>query len=301
MMKLSIKLVVLTLMAAIISSNCLAFVRYEEKMAKKLVREVKVTGFLDFPPYGYNITNDLGKEEYRTVFKPLIEVFKEDNNLQIVYKTRKKTYDELVQDVRRGDIDVLLGAYYNTEMYHGLELIYPAIISSPLTVFVLPNRVNDINDVEDLKKLKGVRLAKEHYNDFVKEQLAQYDLETVDTSYELFERLFTKKVDYILINHYMGLIEAAKLGLKGQISIAKQTIWNMPMFFAVSKFAKDRKMITKKLTEYSKDDKIKQKILDNLNLIVTEIEKQNIGVVPPTFELENQAQENKPEENDTEK
>lgn len=301
MMKLSIKLVVLTLMAAIISSNCLAFVRYEEKMAKKLVREVKVTGFLDFPPYGYNITNDLGKEEYRTVFKPLIEVFKEDNNLQIVYKTRKKTYDELVQDVRRGDIDVLLGAYYNTEMYHGLELIYPAIISSPLTVFVLPNRVNDINDVEDLKKLKGVRLAKEHYNDFVKEQLAQYDLETVDTFYELFERLFTKKVDYILINHYMGLIEAAKLGLKGQISIAKQTIWNMPMFFAVSKFAKDRKMITKKLTEYSKDDKIKQKVLDNLNLIVTEIEKQNIGVVPPTFGLENQAQENKPEENDTEK
>lgn len=301
MMKLSIKLVVLTLMAAIISSNCLAFVRYEEKMAKKLVREVKVTGFLDFPPYGYNITNDLGKEEYRTVFKPLIEVFKEDNNLQIVYKTRKKTYDELVQDVRRGDIDVLLGAYYNTEMYHGLELIYPAIISSPLTVFVLPNRVNDINDVEDLKKLKGVRLAKEHYNDFVKEQLAQYDLETVDTSYELFERLFTKKVDYILINHYMGLIEAAKLGLKGQISIAKQTIWNMPMFFAVSKFAKDRKMITKKLTEYSKDDKIKQKVLDNLNLIVTEIEKQNIGVVPPTFGLENQTQENKPEENDTEK
>lgn len=291
-MKLRIKLVILTLIAAFVSSNCLAFVRYEEKMAKKLVREVKVTGFIDFIPYGYNVTNDLGKQEYRTVFKPLIDIFKEDNNLQIVYKTRKKTYEELVQDVRRGDIDVILGAYYNTEMYHGLELVYPAIINSPLTVFVLPNRINDIKEADDLKKLKGVRLANEPYNDFVKEQLAHYDLETVDTSYDLFERLFTKKVDYILINHYMGLIEAAKLGLKDQISIAKQTIWNMPLFFGVSKFAKDRKMITKKLTEYSKDDKVKQKVLDNLNAIVTDIEKQNFGVVPPTFGLENDDKKN---------
>lgn len=291
-MKLRIKLVILTLIAAIASSNCFAFVRYEEKMAKKLVREVKVTGFIDFIPYGYNVTNDLGKQEYRTVFKPIIDIFKEDNNLQIVYKTRKKTYEELVQDVRRGDIDVILGVYYNTEMYHGLELVYPAIINSPLTVFVLPDRVNDIKEADDLKKLKGVRLANEPYNDFVKEQLAQYDLETVDKPYDLFERLFTKKVDYILINHYMGLIEAAKLGLKDQISIAKQTIWNMPLFFGVSKFAKDRKMITKKLTEYSKDENVKQKVLDNLNAIVTDIEKQNFGVVPPTFGLENDVKKN---------
>ncbi len=296
MMKFSAKIILLSLLVAFFSSNCFAFVKYEEKIAKRLVREVKVTGFLDFIPYGYNITNPQGRQEYHTVFSPLLEIFKKDNNLQLTYKTRKKTYDDFVQDVRRGDVDVLLGAYYNTEKYHGLELIYPAIISSPLTVFVLPNRVNDIKEIDDLKNLKGVRLADEPLNDFVKEQIAQYNIETVDKPYDLFERLFTKKVDYILVNHYRGLIEAAKIGLKNQISVAKQTIWNMPMFLAVSKFAKDRKMITKQLTTYCKNEKIKQQVLDNLNSIVTDIEKQYSGVVPPTFGLENPSQENTTDE-----
>lgn len=285
MKKIMTKFLVVLLAALTFSGSCFAFVRYEDKMEKKLVRQINVTGFTNLPPFGYIITNDVGKKTYQTVFKPLLDHFAKENNLDLSYKT-KGTYEELISEVRKGEIDLLLGAYYNTEDYRNMELVYPAILTNPLTVFVLPNRINDIKDVGDLQKLKGVRLANEVYSDFVKEQMKPLNIEVVDTPYELFERLFTKKVDYILISHYQGLIEASKLGLRQQISIAKQAIWSMPIFFAVSKFAKERKMITKQLTAYCKNEELRKQVSDNLQKIVQDIEQANIGVVPPTFGLE---------------
>lgn len=33
-----------------------------------------------------------------------------------------------------------------------------------------------------------------------------------------------------MVSQYYGLVEAIKLGLREQISIAKQTLWKMPLF-----------------------------------------------------------------------
>ena len=103
---------------------------------------------------------------------------------------------------------MILGMYHETELYKGLEAVYPSIMSNPITVFMLPNRINEVQKIEDLKKLRGVGITKEHYSDYVAEQIKQYNLEMVDTPYELFERLFTKKADYIMVSQYYGLVEA---------------------------------------------------------------------------------------------
>lgn len=264
-----------------------AFVRYEDKHPKK-VREVRITGFLDYAPFGYTEHPEeklYGK--FFTVFQPMIDTVQQENNLKIFYELSKRNFPAQVQEVRRGDIDVVLGAYHQTELFRGLELIYPAALINPVTVFMLPTRIDEVKSVADLKKLKGVRTSQEVYSDFVEQQLKEYNIETVDNSYDLFERLFTKKADYILISQYYGLIEASKLGLRSQISVARQTLWQIPMFIGVSKLSKERKMISQKLTRYLEDPKNQEIIKQNLIRIVDQAEAEAQGVVPPTFGLEN--------------
>ena len=191
-----------------------------------------------------------------------------------------------MQEVRKGEIDVIFGAYHQTELFRGLELIYPAAINNPITVFMLPDRINEVKSTDDLRKLKGVKIAHEVYSDYINEQLKQFSIETVDTPYEMFEKLFTRQADYILISHYYGLIEAVKLGLRGQIAVARQTLWQIPMFIGISKLSRERKMLAQKLTRYLEDENNRKAFQDGGARMLAEFEKNAQGVVPPTFGLE---------------
>lgn len=75
----------------------------------------------------------------------------------------------------------------------------------------------------------------------------------------------------------MAWIEAIKLGLREQISIAKQTLWKMPLFIGVSKISPQRKLITQKLTRFSEDPKNQQLIEDYLKQMIADFEKEYNG------------------------
>ena len=281
---ISCMMLTLTLLWAATGS---AFVRYEDKHPKK-VREVRITGFLDYAPFGYTEHPDeLLYGKFFTVFQPMIDTLKKENNLKIMYELSKRDFPAQVQEARQGNIDIVLGAYHETELFRGLELIYPAALINPITIFMLPDRIDEVSSVSDLKKLRGVRSSKEVYSDFVEQQLKGYNFEVVDNSYDLFERLFTRKADYILISQYYGLIEASKLGLRNQISVAKQTLWQVPMFIGVSKLSRERKMLSQKLTRYLENPKNQEILKQNIIRLVNEAEINAQGIVPPTFGLEN--------------
>lgn len=263
-----------------------AFVRYEDKHPKK-IREIQFTGFLDYAPFGYTEYPDgVQYGRFFTVFQPMIDTLAEENNLKVKYNLYDRNYPMQIQKVRQGEIDVALGAYHQTELFRGLELIFPAAFINPVTVMMLPNRINEVKTVDDLRKLKGVRTSREQYSDFVEKQLKSFEIETVDNSYDLFERLFTKKADYIVIGQYYGLIEASKLGLRSQISTAKQALWQVPVFVAVSKLSRERKMLSQKLTRYLEDEQNQKLLQQNLIKIVNDAEINAQGIVPPTFGLE---------------
>ncbi len=277
------KIILGCLCAIVLSLNAHAFVRYTEKVQTKL-RDVNITGFVDYAPFGaveHPGEPLLGR--FDSIWKPMILQIQKENNLKISYDLKQKYYENLVQKVRRGEIDLILGAYHETELYRGLELIFPSIINNPVTVFMLPNRISDVKSTDDLKKLKGVRLEKEVYSDFVEQQLQEYNIEKIDTPYNLFEKLFTKQADYILISQYAGLIEAYKLGLREQISISKQALWNIPLFIGISKISPHRKLLAQKLTHYAKEQKNRDAIKELLIKTINDIGKKYEGVVPPTF------------------
>lgn len=284
------------LWVAFISAICIfraeAFVRYEDKHPQK-VRDIRITGFIDYAPFGYTeYPDEVVRGRFFTVFQPMLDTFAKENNLEITYDVQKKDFLTLVQEVRKGKLDLVLGAYHQTELFKGLGLVYPAMITNNITVFMLPHRVGEVKKTDDLKKLKGVRIAKEFYSDFVENKLKEYNLETVNTEYELFEKLFTQKADYILGSHYYILIEAAKLGLGNQISPAKQALWQVPMFVGVSKISPQRKFIVQKLTRYLEKPENQEIIRQNLIRIVNEALEKGQSIVPPTFDQKEEKNNN---------
>ena len=270
------------------ATRALAFVRYEDKHPKRET-EVHVTGYIDYAPFGWvDNPHEPIKGNFHTLFQPLIDDLVESANLKMKYDMQRETVDELVQKVRQGDVDFIVGAYYQTEMFKGLAILFPAAIYNPITVFMIPNRIQEVKSTEDLKKLKGVRNVNEIFSDFVEKKIEELNLVEAESPYEMFEKLYTREVDYILTSYYNGMVEAAKLGLTPQIAAAKQTLWNIPMFVGVSKTSKHRDLIEKRLIQWLHDEKNINRLQNEMMTQIKEIQKKYDGVVPPTFGLEKQ-------------
>ncbi|MBE6454677.1 MAG: transporter substrate-binding domain-containing protein [Alphaproteobacteria bacterium] len=266
--------------------NALAFVRYEDKHPKK-VTELHMTGYINYAPFGW-VDNPDGVVygQFHTVFQPMIDTFIKEANIKMHYDLQQKTFDDLAQKVRQGDIDFMVGAYYQTEMFKGLHLLYPAAMHNPITVFMLPNRINEVKTTDDLKKLKGVRYTGEYFSDFVEKKVAELNPMEVDTIYQMFEKLFTKEADYIISSYYFGMLEAIRLGLKKQIAPAKEALWNIPVFVGVSKTSRNRELISKRLTKYLNETQNTDMLKRNIQNVINDFEKKYEGVVPPTFSLD---------------
>ena len=281
------KKILLTIFSLIVcfygANKAYGFVRYEEKNPKR-VTELNMSGYVNYAPFGWleEYAKD-GRNGYFNVFTPLLDVFIADANVDLKARSYAKDIDDLVQKVRKGDVDFFIGAYNETELFRGLHLLYPAVIYNPITVFMLPNRIKEVTSTDDLKKLKGVINTNEQFSDFVKNRIALYNPMEVDSAYKAFEKLYTREADYMISSYYNGMIEAIKLGLKKQISPAKQTLWNIPMFIGVSKTSRHRDMISKRITKYLTDKNNIKAVEQNVQKIISEFEKRYEGIVPPTF------------------
>ena len=246
---------------------------------KPMFADASITGFAGYTPFGY-----IKNKGFHTVFRPMINDLVREKKLLINSEYTASDLEKITNAIRQGKLDVFLGVYHETEIFGGIELIYPAVLTNPITIFMLPARINEVKNITDLQKLKGARHNSEYFSDFVEEQLQSFNVEKVDTSYELFEKLFTKQIDYIVASQYFGLIEASKLGLRKQISVAKQALWQIPMFVGISQLARHRQALHNIFTEYlSQPDNLK-KIKQNIINLVNQAEADAIGIVPPKFE-----------------
>ena len=271
--------------------SSVAFAQTKNAFNSKQERErLNVAGFIEYPPFG-TFEKRGNYYIFNSVFKNIVSELAQNANFGVNYFTpTKKTYSSLVDGVNQGNYDLLLGAYSNTKLYERVELIFPSILNNPVTVITLQENAKNITNAEQLKNLKGAVCIQDQFTDFVSNQMKGYNLEYVETPYEMFEKLFTKKVDYLFMTQYYGLIESIKLGLRKKLSFSKQSVWNMPMFFGVSKFSKSRKILTQKLSSYSNLPQNKAKLEQNLHDIIRDYEIQYQGVVPPNFSTEELSQ-----------
>ncbi len=252
-----------------------------KKEKNRIKQELKIATFLDYPPFGY-YADPPYRDSFSTVFDPIIQQYAEKQNFEVNYIITKN-YSTLVRDVRRGEIDMLLGMYHETPMYMGLEYVFPAAVNNPIVVIMLPQRINEVKSRADLKKLQGAMSSHEHLSEHVVQQLKQYNVKRFDKTLDMYELLFAGKVDYIIGSRYFSMIEAMKLGIYDKISFSKQAIWDMPLFIGISKMSPHKKLLSKTFTAFMERPETRKKIEQTLIDMVNKVQKDTVGVVPPSF------------------
>ncbi|MDD4556684.1 MAG: ABC transporter substrate-binding protein [Alphaproteobacteria bacterium] len=274
------KTLLFTFMMCLIFSKAFAMLDTSERERKRF-KAMNVTSFIDYPPFGY-LQEPEKKSTFTSFLKNFLNDYAEEHNFQITY-TIGNSYLEEIRDVRSGKIDLILGIYSKTEIYNGIEYIYPSVVNNPIYIITMPNRINGIKSTADLTSLKGGIHTKEHWNDYVQTQINRLKTEKFDNSYKLFEKLFRGEIDYIIGSRYFYMVEASKLGLLNKISFSKSAVWDMPMFLGLSKTSRDRAYIAQTLTRKLENPKNLEKINNYLIEMMNNIEKQNQGVVSPEF------------------
>ena len=101
-----------------ITANAFAMVEVKSDKNTQL-KELRITSFLDYPPFG-EVSATSSVPEMHTIYNQFIDNFAKNNFYHIVY-IYNKPYKDLVIDVIRGEIDLILGIYYDTDIYHGIE------------------------------------------------------------------------------------------------------------------------------------------------------------------------------------
>ena len=242
---------------------------------------INITSFPDYFPIAYT-AKEGNNDVLGTIFAPAMKQIAMAGNLEFKY-VLKKNYDEAVTDVRRGEIEILLGMYYGTIQYSGLEYIFPAVLNNPVYIIMRPENIDKVSKPEDLKNLRGLYIAQEYFSDYMRDNFKNYNIKPIKTALEAYEKLFTGEADYIAGGYYYNYAEICRLGLRDYVSFSKSALWNMPLFIGVSKASRQHAKIGKLLKQFAADEKFQQSINDTLKELIYRVEVESQGVVPPMF------------------
>ena len=243
--------------------------------------KIWVTSFNDYKPFA---SINRRQDGFDTVFSPLFEVMEEQERIGLEYATQG-TYKERLFQVVNGDIDIVIGAYYDSDAYTGIDMIYPALLTNPVAVVTMPYKTLNIKTRDDLKNLKGAIDSRELFSDHVNKQLEQLNVQKFDDSEKLYEQLFTGQIDYILTSRYYGALEQAKMGIREMVSMSKQALWDMPMFVGVSGITRKSNKIKKTIKHVlqTHQNALKEQIQQRIVEEIHKADEASQGIVPPSF------------------
>ncbi len=261
------------------------FAQHMVQKESYLKDDVSVIGLPDYPPFSYYELDNRSNSIYYSAFlKPIQDIAqRNDFKLEISYFMGIPTLENVILDIRSGKSQFFLGAYSNTKMFTGIELVYPAVVSNPIHVITLPETQEKIKSAKDLINLKGVISKTEYLSDFVLRKIKPLKLTYLESPFDTYEKLFTGEADYIIGGLYYNRIMASRYGIEQYLSYSTKPLFKIPVFVALSKLTPQMSLYEKILTqEFNKPDfgnAVKKEIL---RMVEEEITK-NQGIVPPAF------------------
>jgi len=245
-------------------------------------------GLIDYPPFSRYVKNDNMNSNHQlesALLKPTVDVMKKHGIIIVPEEINKDEADLklLLLDVRSGKYKLFIGAFANTQLYSGLQMIFPACIGNPIHIITTPENSHKIKSVDDLKNLRGVVSKTEQFSDFIARKISEFGTEYLETPYECYEKLILGEADYMLGGLYYNRMMSSHYGLGSFLSYSQKALFTIPIFIAISK-------VTPRLSQYMEvfqeefakpeyANAVKQEILR----IVGEEERKYEGTVPPSF------------------
>lgn len=279
-MKNLLKNIFIYTVCGIICTEAIALVK-EKKDILNGGSGLSIATFIDYPPFGKTGNYIM---EVDSVFQPFLDKYNAQEKNEL-YFANEGSYKELIDKTLNGEVDMLIGAYYNSQAYNGLTLIYPALTNNPVVAVTMPDNSINIKSSADLKNLKGGYDEREYFSDYVSNELNRLNMQKFNDSNKLYEQLFIGNLDYIVTSRYYGALEQAKLGIRGMVNMQKQALWDMPMFVGVSSLTRKGRFTINTLKEFMRRNQatLKQEIEQKIIEKIRAADEAARGTVPPAY------------------
>ena len=247
---------------------------------------IHIMGLPDFPPFAY-YENKGDTYLFHSVFlKPVMKILEKHG----VKTEVPHIYDDLADNVKlllvkakSGEAEMFIGAYSDTKLFSGLDVVYPAVVSNPVHLITLPETTEKVKNYGDLRNLKGIVCKTEYFSDFVLRKFKELNVSYVESPFEAYEMIITGKADYMLGSLYYNRIMASRFGVESYLTYSKNPIFKIPFFISLSKvmpvLSEYKKVLTEEFSNPEFAMEVKKEILEEVN---KEVDK-NAGVVPPSF------------------
>ncbi len=269
----------------LINTAMAQLVKEDDPLKKSLI----YLGVVDYPPFSSYTTYQNGAaihtKHVSAFIKPIQNALKSApfSIKQFDFSNQKPELEKHILLIRSGEVQLFLGAYANTKLFTGTEMIYPASVSNPVHIITLPDTQEKIKSKNDLSKLKGTIIESEYFSDFVMRKIKPLNLAVAKTPYDAYEALFTGETDYIIGGMFYNKMMSSKYGIEQYLAYSTKPLFNMPVFIAISKLSPLFSLYHKHLsTQFAKPSFAKEVKEEILRMVEEEIAK-NQGVVPPAF------------------
>ncbi len=201
-------------------------------------RPIRVAGFVTNPPFGWVTTIEYkGKDKYITNGYGIDLFLKMAEDLDLrTDNVGYSSYQTALKELRRGNIDVIAGVYYNkNNLGVGMDLLFPSFMDNPIIPIYIKGKEKNIKTFADLKGLKGVVRQEEMIYPIVYRQLLPGTrLEQVSGSKRAFKMLLEGKVDYMLTSLYSAEAEIRRFKLVDKIQFSNTALVKPKLFFVFS-------------------------------------------------------------------
>ena len=198
-------------------------------------RPLIVAGMIGNPPFGWverhdeRTTKDL--ESYglgRLVLDKIRE------KLGISYtSTGFLSYNRAIAALKRGDIDLLLAAYYRPQdLGTGTTILTPGYFKNVFTVYFKKGKEISITSLTDLDGWKGIVRREENIYPLIHQKLPRgVNLTQISTAKRAFEMLMSGEADYLIGSPYAIEAELRRYKLNDDIIPASQVLLDSNLFF----------------------------------------------------------------------
>lgn len=241
------------------------------KLSCGCINPIRVAGFVTNPPFGWVTTmeDNNGLTQYITNGYAIDLFFKIANSLG--YKTKNvgfSSYQAALKALRRGQIDVIAGAYYTkSNLGVGTNLMSPSFIENPIITIFVKGKEKNIKSFADLKGLKGVVRQEEVIYPLIYRQLLPgTDIKQISGAKKAFKMLLDGDVDYMLTSLYAAEAEVRRFKLVDKIYFPSIALDKPKLFFAFSSTSECLQLknsLSKKLRQLQKDKNDYQKYFVN--------------------------------------
>lgn len=231
---------------------------------------MRVAGFVTNPPFGWvNVIPGSGLKQTQYINAgfsyDLFSQLAKSLNLRIT-NVGYSSYQDAMRDLRRGRVDVVVGAYYDKRVLGtGVNLMFPGYFTNPIIPIFVKGKEKEVNSWDDLKGLKGVVRQEEMIYSLVFQQLPKgVQMEQVSGSKNAFKKLLSGEADYMITSLYAGESEVRRYKLVDEIYFSPKSLVSPELFFVFSSHTDCRLLKTKLAEELKKVTADKKAYMDVL-------------------------------------